>query len=1357
MLAFYSNVTYCNVVSSWEFNETTGSTALDSSSSNNNGTLGTGFDTTTCWVNGFLSNALKFEGNSNNYVYFSNNDDLKSLTGSIAFWVKIDMLDNDMDIIHIGENNYTDYLNIRKRANGTILVTIEENDNYVVNSSSSLKISNSNWHYVTVTQDGTGIKIYIDGNLGLTSGTNSGYWTNHLATISSFNIGYGKWSGLEFKGLIDEVKIYDNALTAQEIASSFQSVALSSNWHFDENTSSQAEDSSYYQNDGTLGTGFDTSTCWTGGILGNALKFDGNTNNFVSCNSNNSLKSETGSIELWFKADYINDNMDIIHIGENNYANYLNVRKNTNGTIGVAIEDDDVYVLNISSTTTINDTDWHHIAITQDGEKTKIYIDGKESEVSGTNSTHWTSHMASISVCRIGYGKWSGLEFDGLIDEVKVHYRALNEKEVFESYENAITTVNLHLDESSGSQAEDSSTYSNDCSLGTGFNTSTCWVDGRVGNALRFDGNSDNYIIRNSNVNDLEGYYGTISFWIKAVQSDNAVDIIYIGEGNQSDYLNIRRKSDGKIQVQVEDNNVYLASVTSNSAINDTQWHHVAVAQDGTGIKIYIDGEQSTVSGTNSSAWTGHLNISQYKIGYGGWYIFEGILDEVKIYKKALGENEIIGLYDKQGGDNGYGCEGNPTGDPIGGGAGYSDILDAASADYVVSSGITNTPTSCDVTEYSSLSAATIDGWGVRNNSPAPVLSLEISDYQVGNSSIKVTGVSGQGSYTYLIWDCQDSIDLSEVTALHFWLKHDYGSSYPPKITITDSNLSSKVFTLPRSTGHQQWEEARIDLRGEFEGDLTQIKFENTAFDDAGEYIMVDGLHFSSFGLLNSLKEALSGEIVFINGDLEVNIDKYAGWNGEGIIIPTGVTVASDRGNSSYGALLYSNTEFFNNSIPIFKTGGADVRITGLRLKGPTPEVGVRTDYSSSCINSEYTCEVDNCEIYAWNVGVSIETNLLNPNAVSHVHHNYIHNNQVYGGGYGVYSHGGKILVEANEFDYYRHAISGHGMPGCGIEACYNLVGPNSGSELQNFDMHGEADYRKEYTMAIWRFDQDNNTYTKDSSVNSYEHHGSLTNFSDTIGCWVDGMVGNALKFDGTGYVDIALNNDNNYGANLESTTGSIEFWLKAAQPDNNIDIIHLGEGSYSDYLQVRRNSNGAISVIIEDDNSYKVSISSTTTIADVNWHHIVITQDGSGIKIYIDGQESNVTGTGVYSSYWTEHLSLSICRLGYGLWYDFDGILDEVRIYSEALNSDDVSLHNTNGHADYAADYFNIHHNTFEANDDDSWTSISIRGIPGNGADIYNNWFYQNGSAKAVNQEYTEGNIFTFLNLFTSERILEE
>ena len=90
-----------------------------------------------------------------------------------------------------------------------------------------------------------------------------------------------------------------------------------------------------------------------------------------------------------------------------------------------------------------------------------------------------------------------------------------------------------------------------------------------------------------------------------------------------------------------------------------------------------------------------------------------------------------------------------------------------------------------------------------------------------------------------------------------------------------------------------------------------------------------------------------------------------------------------------------------------------------------------------------------------------------------------------------------------------------------------------------------------------------------------------------------------------------------------------------------------------------------------DSQNSYNISASS---LLDGNWHHVVLTLDGSTAKYYLDGNSTPVD-TLSYTSAGTIGVTPLIGALdatGSILAYT-NGSIDQVRIYSSALSSSDV------------------------------------------------------------------------------------
>ncbi len=198
--------------------------------------------------------------------------------------------------------------------------------------------------------------------------------------------------------------------------------------------------------------------------------------------------------------------------------------------------------------------------------------------------------------------------------------------------------------------------------------------------------------------------------------------------------------------------------------------------------------------------------------------------------------------------------------------------------------------------------------------------------------------------------------------------------------------------------------------------------------------------------LLNALKKAKVGQVVFVPDGVEIDL------RGErNVRIPGGVTLAGTRGlDGSLGARIFATRK---ESFHLMQTAGYNVRITGLRFEGPyggTERVGFSTYF---CSLSHSGAEVDNYEIYNFNVvGLGVAATAINVR----IHHNHIHHCTRGGLGYGVSTSSSDVHIIANRFDNCRHHIASGGSPGSGYEAAWNFVGPDAISH--HFDMHGGRD-----------------------------------------------------------------------------------------------------------------------------------------------------------------------------------------------------------------------------------------------------------------------------------------------------------
>jgi hypothetical protein len=206
------------LVGYWPLNESSGSTAYDHSGNENHGAINDGGDSTVPGATGILGqNAYSFDG-SNDYVDTGNKFDQFSEI-SVSVWVLHDSL-GTLDDIRSFVANHDDNTGIFMQTDGSGGIRIGVGDGSNWNYVDSGEKGSNTWYHCVLAYDGSEVKAYIDGvKYGSTS---TGYSTS---SVSNVRIGRGgPWgSGSQYwPGKISEVRIYNHALTPQEVQYLYQ-------------------------------------------------------------------------------------------------------------------------------------------------------------------------------------------------------------------------------------------------------------------------------------------------------------------------------------------------------------------------------------------------------------------------------------------------------------------------------------------------------------------------------------------------------------------------------------------------------------------------------------------------------------------------------------------------------------------------------------------------------------------------------------------------------------------------------------------------------------------------------------------------------------------------------------------------------------------------------------------------------------------------------------------------------------------------------------------------------------------------------------------------------------------------------
>jgi len=217
----------------WKFDETTGTTASDSSGLKNHGTL-KGF-VGTPWTTGKVGGAIAFDGTG--YVEVAPQGalpvfDAKGSPYTIAFWVKGGPQQNDKRIYcegNINGNNYPLFtIGTGRTSNQTdsklqVFIRNDSNQN-IINWQSDTTVFDNQWHHVAWVDNAGMASLYIDGKPDTRSWDYRSYGpqTRGFGTFTTDTVAIGAVVRssvcCNFTGAIDDMRVYRFALAASDIA-----------------------------------------------------------------------------------------------------------------------------------------------------------------------------------------------------------------------------------------------------------------------------------------------------------------------------------------------------------------------------------------------------------------------------------------------------------------------------------------------------------------------------------------------------------------------------------------------------------------------------------------------------------------------------------------------------------------------------------------------------------------------------------------------------------------------------------------------------------------------------------------------------------------------------------------------------------------------------------------------------------------------------------------------------------------------------------------------------------------------------------------------------------------------------------
>jgi len=191
------------------------------------------------------------------------------------------------------------------------------------------------------------------------------------------------------------------------------------------------------------------------------------------------------------------------------------------------------------------------------------------------------------------------------------------------------------FDETSGTTAVDASGNGHD---GT-FMGDPQWVSGKLGNALEFDGSGD-YLDCGASPDFEIPVNITIACWIKVNVFDKSWQAIM----TTSDSSWRVHRSSTTNNIAWGTSGLNPTDLTGTTDVSTGDWFHVGCVYDGAQKLLYINGALDASSNSTGNITTSTMPVYIGENSGATGRFWDGLIDDIRIYKRALTETEILGV-----------------------------------------------------------------------------------------------------------------------------------------------------------------------------------------------------------------------------------------------------------------------------------------------------------------------------------------------------------------------------------------------------------------------------------------------------------------------------------------------------------------------------------------------------------------------------------------------------------------------------------------------------------------------------------------------------------------------------------------
>lgn len=805
------------------------------------------------------------------------------------------------------------------------------------------------------------------------------------------------------------------------------------------------------------------------------------------------------------------------------------------------------------------------------------------------------------------------------------------------------------LDQTSGTSAPDAS--------GRGYDGDLIgappWVAGAIGGgaALSLDGVNDAVAFgRTPALDTLDEI--TIAAWIRHAPATGWHSIVDKRDAG-SDGFDLYVNDSSRLFMRVDNQ-----TVTGVATVADDAWHHVAGVYDGSTVELYVDGafDRSVPVAVGAIETTNGLRLGEnWELGNS---FFSGDLDEVRIYDRALSAAEILDVYQYTGGPPPpdttppVRSAGAPTGTLPAGTTQATVSLttdEAATCRYDTASG----------TDYGSMPGVFSTTGGTSHSTPLTGLVDDMS--YVVHVRCEDAALNANPDDYAIAFSVAAGADVT-AGLIGYWPMDEAGGT-------TVGDVSGNGYDGQIASG-QGWTAGQVDGALALGGaDPSVTVGAAPLIDDLSAVTMAVWMRGAPATDWHSLIDKRDAHTDGFDLFLEPGSRAFLRINNSTL---TGTTVVADDawhhlvgtfdgsrltlyvdGVEDGSAVIGANTLSTSNTLR-FGTG----RQGGFFYTGRLDEVRI---WNRGLTAAEVA------EVYAYTGGPPP------PDTTAPVRSDGAPSGTLPAG-----TTQTVISLTTDEDATCRHSDA----VGTAYEAMTATFGATGGTahattvtplaDGQAYDFHvrcqdaagnaNDTDFTISFTVAAtgsvtglvahWAFEDGSGTLVTDAS--GFGHHGQLNG-----GTWSTGRVGGGLSLAGGNHVAVPAS------AALDAPPAfTISAWIRHAPVTRFASIVDKRDATADGYdLYVSERSN--LFMRVND-----VTLEGSTPVADGAWHHVAGSWDGARLTLWVDGQvdaTQSVLSTAIDVSG-----PLFVGR-NFGGGFVFEGDVDEVRIYDEALGSEEI------------------------------------------------------------------------------------